>query len=98
MTGHSVIHGIFTIERTYDAAPASVFAAFSTEEARNSWGETGDQQPSENGAARCDSHQSSPRYDRLTRPAPCPHVRVAGRREAQQGRHENMVASERRPW
>jgi uncharacterized protein YndB with AHSA1/START domain len=47
MTGHSVIHDIFTIERTYDMAPTSVFAAFATQEARNSWGETGDKQPSE---------------------------------------------------
>jgi uncharacterized protein YndB with AHSA1/START domain len=47
MTGHSVIHRIFTIERTYDTAPAGVFAAFSTQEARNSWGETADQPPSE---------------------------------------------------
>jgi uncharacterized protein YndB with AHSA1/START domain len=47
MTGHSVIHDIFTIERTYDTAPASVFAAFSTQEARNSWGEDGGPQPPE---------------------------------------------------
>jgi uncharacterized protein YndB with AHSA1/START domain len=45
MTGHSAIHDIFTIERTYDTAPAGVFAAFSTEQARNSWGDTSDPQP-----------------------------------------------------
>jgi uncharacterized protein YndB with AHSA1/START domain len=51
MTGHSVIHDTFTIERTYDTTPAGVFAAFSTKEARNSWGETGDQQPPEDEGA-----------------------------------------------
>jgi uncharacterized protein YndB with AHSA1/START domain len=50
VTGHNVIHDTFTIERTYDIAPASVFAAFSTEEARNSWGDTGDpEQPNDEG-------------------------------------------------
>jgi uncharacterized protein YndB with AHSA1/START domain len=50
MTSHNVIHDTFTIERTYDIAPASVFAAFSTEEARNSWGDTGDlEQPKDEG-------------------------------------------------
>ncbi len=50
MTGHNVIHDTFTIERAYDMAPASVFAAFSTEEARNSWGDTGDlEQPEDKG-------------------------------------------------
>jgi uncharacterized protein YndB with AHSA1/START domain len=39
MTHHSVIHDTFSIERTYGATPADVFAAFSTEEARNSWGD-----------------------------------------------------------
>lgn len=51
MTGSRAIHGIFTIERTYDEATASVFAAFSTQEARNGWGETGDQQPPEDDGA-----------------------------------------------
>jgi uncharacterized protein YndB with AHSA1/START domain len=51
MTGRNVIHDTFTIERTYDMAPASVFAAFSTEEARNSWGDPGDlEQPKDEGA------------------------------------------------
>jgi uncharacterized protein YndB with AHSA1/START domain len=57
MAGHSVIHDTFRIERTYEAAPATVFAAFSTEKAKSSWGETdevelpgedgGDNEPSE---------------------------------------------------
>jgi uncharacterized protein YndB with AHSA1/START domain len=51
MTGHSVIHDTFTLERTYDTAPPGVFAAFCTQDARNSWGETGDQQPPEDGGA-----------------------------------------------
>ena len=48
MAGRSVIHETFRIERTYAAAPSSVFAAFSTEEARNSWGDTDDLEPPEN--------------------------------------------------
>jgi uncharacterized protein YndB with AHSA1/START domain len=40
MAGRSAIHDTFRIERSYAAAPATVFAAFSTEEARSSWGET----------------------------------------------------------
>jgi uncharacterized protein YndB with AHSA1/START domain len=42
MTERSVIHDTFSIERTYPAAPSRVFAAFASEEARNSWGDTGD--------------------------------------------------------
>jgi uncharacterized protein YndB with AHSA1/START domain len=42
MTARSVIHDTFTIERTYAAEPARVFAAFSTAEAKNTWGDTGD--------------------------------------------------------
>jgi len=45
MTGRSVIHDTFTIERTYDLAPAGVFAAFSTKEARNSWDDADDLEP-----------------------------------------------------
>jgi uncharacterized protein YndB with AHSA1/START domain len=42
MTQHSKIqnsttHGTFTIERTYDAKPARVFAAWSTAEAKSRW-------------------------------------------------------------
>jgi uncharacterized protein YndB with AHSA1/START domain len=48
MAGRSVIHETFRIERTYAAAPSAVFAAFSTEEARSSWGDTGDLEPPEN--------------------------------------------------
>ncbi len=42
MTGHSVIHDTFTIERTYPATPSRVFAAFASAEAKESWGDTGD--------------------------------------------------------
>jgi uncharacterized protein YndB with AHSA1/START domain len=42
MTASSVIHDTFTIERTYPAAPARVFAAFASAEAKNTWGDTGD--------------------------------------------------------
>jgi uncharacterized protein YndB with AHSA1/START domain len=45
MSGRSVIHDTFRIEQTYAAAPATVFAAFSTEEARSSWGETAEVEP-----------------------------------------------------
>ena len=37
MTGHSVIHDTFTIERSYLAIPARVFAAFATTEAKGNW-------------------------------------------------------------
>ena len=39
MTEHSVIHDTFSIERTYPAAPARVFAAFATREAKDAWGD-----------------------------------------------------------
>ena len=42
MTGRSVIHDTFSIERTYPATPSRVFAAFASEEAKNAWGDTGD--------------------------------------------------------
>jgi len=42
MTEHSVIHDTFTIERTYPASPSRVFAAFASEEAKGTWGDTGD--------------------------------------------------------
>jgi len=41
MTGRSVIHDTFSIERTYPATPSRVFAAFSSEEAKTAWGDTG---------------------------------------------------------
>ena len=42
MTGRSVIHDTFSIERAYPAAPSRVFAAFASAEAKTAWGETGD--------------------------------------------------------
>ena len=45
MTERSVIHDMFTIERTYPATPSRVFAAFASEEAKNIWGDTGDLEP-----------------------------------------------------
>jgi uncharacterized protein YndB with AHSA1/START domain len=44
MTDRSVIHDTFTIERTYPAAPSRVFAAFTSAEAKNAWGDTGDEE------------------------------------------------------
>jgi uncharacterized protein YndB with AHSA1/START domain len=40
MTGPSVIHDTFLIERTYLATPSRVFAAFASEEAKSAWGDT----------------------------------------------------------
>ena len=37
MTQRSVTHATFVIERTYDAAPERVFAAFATSEAKTQW-------------------------------------------------------------
>jgi uncharacterized protein YndB with AHSA1/START domain len=47
MSERSVIHDTFTIARTYPATPSRVFAAFASEEAKDSWGDTGDVEPSE---------------------------------------------------
>jgi len=47
MAGRQVIHETFRIERTYAAAPSTVFAAFATEEARSSWGDPGYLEPPE---------------------------------------------------
>jgi uncharacterized protein YndB with AHSA1/START domain len=42
VTDRTIIHDTFAIERTYPAPPSRVFAAFASEEAKNSWGDTGD--------------------------------------------------------
>jgi len=47
MSTRSVIHDTFVIERTYPATPSRVFAAFASEEAKSSWGDTGDLEPPE---------------------------------------------------
>jgi uncharacterized protein YndB with AHSA1/START domain len=47
MTDRSVIHDTFSIERTYPAAPARVFAAFASAEAKEAWGDTGGLEPAE---------------------------------------------------
>jgi uncharacterized protein YndB with AHSA1/START domain len=47
VTARSVIHDTFTIERTYPAAPSRVFAAFASEEAKNTWGDTGELEPAD---------------------------------------------------
>ena len=51
MPHQSVIHQTFTIERSYPAAPSRVFGAFASEEAKNTWGDTGDLEPGSGGAA-----------------------------------------------
>ena len=40
MDDHAVIHDAFTIERTYPVPPATVFAAFASAQAKESWGTT----------------------------------------------------------
>jgi uncharacterized protein YndB with AHSA1/START domain len=42
VTERSSIHSTFVIERTYDASPARVFAAFEDPEAKNRWFVNGD--------------------------------------------------------
>jgi len=37
MTGHSVKHSTFTLERTYAASPAAVFAAWSDRDTKAKW-------------------------------------------------------------
>ncbi|MHB8380103.1 MAG: SRPBCC family protein [Acidimicrobiales bacterium] len=36
----SVVHDTFTIERTYPVQPSAVFAAFASEDAKSTWGDT----------------------------------------------------------
>lgn len=47
MTGQPVIHDTFVIERTYPTPVSRVFAASTTREAKDAWGDTGDLDPSE---------------------------------------------------
>ncbi len=42
MTERSVLHDTFVIERAYPAPASRVFAAFTTKEAKDAWGDTGD--------------------------------------------------------
>jgi uncharacterized protein YndB with AHSA1/START domain len=42
VTGQTIIHDTFTIERTYPVPAARVFAAFAAKEAKEAWGDTGD--------------------------------------------------------
>ncbi|WP_372350875.1 SRPBCC domain-containing protein [Streptomyces sp. KL116D] len=42
MTGHSVKHSTFTLERTYTASPAAVFAAWSDRDTKAKWFAAGD--------------------------------------------------------
>lgn len=42
MTARSATHGVFSLERVYDASPARVFAAFATEEGKARWFGGGD--------------------------------------------------------
>jgi uncharacterized protein YndB with AHSA1/START domain len=52
MTDSSVIHDTFVIERTYPAAPSRVFAAFTSAEAKEAWGDTGDIESAEGAAGQ----------------------------------------------
>jgi uncharacterized protein YndB with AHSA1/START domain len=49
MTEQSVIHDTFVIARTYPTPVSRVFAAFTTQEAKVAWGDTGDLDPTEPG-------------------------------------------------
>jgi uncharacterized protein YndB with AHSA1/START domain len=42
VSGHSVAHGSFVLERTYPASPDRVFAAWATHAAKDAWFGTGD--------------------------------------------------------
>lgn len=51
MNGRTVMHDTFTLERSYLATPARVFAAFASAEARSVWGDLGDLEEAEGEAA-----------------------------------------------
>ena len=51
MTGRSVIHDTFTIERSYLAIPSRVFAAFASTEARSNWAYLGELEEADGEAA-----------------------------------------------
>ena len=55
MTAHPVIHDTFVIERTYLTPVSRVFAAFTTKEAKEAWGDTGDLDPIAPGADSSDA-------------------------------------------
>jgi uncharacterized protein YndB with AHSA1/START domain len=42
MTEPAVLHDTFVIERVYPAPASRVFRAFTTKEAKDAWGDTGD--------------------------------------------------------
>jgi uncharacterized protein YndB with AHSA1/START domain len=51
MIEHSAIHDMFTIERSYLATQSRVFAAFTSSEAKNIWGDIGDLEEADGDAA-----------------------------------------------
>lgn len=51
MTEQPVIHDTFVIERTYPVPASRVFAAFTTAEAKEAWGDTGDLAAADGAAA-----------------------------------------------
>ena len=55
MTERSVIHDTFVIERIYPTPVARVFAAFTTREAKDTWGDTGNLDSPEPGTDSGDS-------------------------------------------
>jgi len=55
MTEQSVIHDTFVIERTYPTPVSRVYAAFTTRQAKDAWGDTGDLEPTAPGTASGDS-------------------------------------------
>ena len=55
MTEQPVIHDTFVIERTYPTPVSRVFAAFTTKEAKDAWGDTGDLDVPEPGTDSSDS-------------------------------------------
>jgi uncharacterized protein YndB with AHSA1/START domain len=52
MTQRAVIHDTFSIARTYPASLSRLFAAFASEEAKNTWGDTGDLESNDADAAQ----------------------------------------------
>jgi uncharacterized protein YndB with AHSA1/START domain len=91
MTERTVIHDTFVIERTYPATPSRSFAAFASEEAKNSWGDTGDLEPAD-GVTEFDFRVSGrERFSHRSHSTVCRPVDPAERRSRRGARRQHRL-------